>query len=98
YERAANRSGQKILQPARAAYFPHLRQLVGRTSRIRGRSSFLEENQWADVRRSGRNMVVNDMTTHETRNIGAASTVPSGAAQPDYTRPLAIFTTLFFMW
>ena len=38
------------------------------------------------------------MATHETTNIETADPIPPAPANKDYSRPLAIVTTLFFMW
>ena len=43
-------------------------------------------------------MVVKDMTTHDISNIEAVPATSSRPATQGYTRPLAIVTTLFFMW
>src|SRR5260370_40912514 len=38
------------------------------------------------------------MATPEISNAAGAQSIAAVAAMPDYSRPLAIVTTLFFMW
>src|SRR5438445_11018831 len=89
---SANRSRPKVLQPPGAARYPDLCQLVRRNSQIRRRSSVSEQNERTDLRSPGRNVVVTmPMITN-------SEPLPVVTASPSYTRPLAVLTSLFFMW
>jgi len=56
--RAANRRGQEVLQPAGAAAFPDVCQLVGRIPRPGGWNALLEEDERPDLRSPRGDMVV----------------------------------------
>jgi hypothetical protein len=70
--RPADRSGPQVLQPARAAGFRHLRDLVRRAPRLRGRRPLQEQDERAHLRCPGRDMVVALPIGGDTRR--AAST------------------------
>ena len=58
HHRAANRSGQQVFQPAGPARIRYLCELVGRTPRLGRRSAISEQNEWPDLRSTGRDLVV----------------------------------------
>src|SRR5256884_5155594 len=106
HHRTTNRRGQKVLQPAGSAGVSDIRRLVGWPSGFCRWNGVSEEDRWIDVRSSGGDVVVNrgriegkeDMATREISTISTTPPAPRIAAAQDYSRPLAIVTTLFFMW
>src|SRR6266568_8512189 len=100
---SADWGGTKILQPPRAQGIHDIRKLVGWAARICWWNSFPESNQRAYVRSASGNLVVGaeerEMATPEmTANSAKIQTTAPIATVPNYTRPLTIVTTLFFMW
>ena len=65
-----------------------------------GGPAYLKKNGWLDLWGSGRDMVVEkrDMATQETSSIKTTQAMSMEPANKNYSRPLAIVTTLFFMW
>src|SRR5262249_30805991 len=59
-----------------------------------------ESNQRSHLRSAGRNVVVGErrMATRQITNSASISIATAKARAQNYTRPLAIVTTLFFMW
>src|SRR5262249_55977534 len=61
HDRSADRRGTEVLQPPRAARVPHLRHVVGRAPRGRGRHPFPRPDGRLHVRRPGRDLVAKTM-------------------------------------
>src|SRR5262249_232578 len=58
HDRPPDRCGAEVLQPPGPARVRDLRQLVGRAARGRGRHPFSRPDEWLQLRRPGRDLVV----------------------------------------
>src|SRR4030095_7163163 len=102
---SADRRRPPILQPTRTTPLCNLCELVGQSARLCRRWCFSRSNSRLDLRNSGRAVVLTPLrktlmaNREETINrLEPAQRVPLSSATGRYTQPLAIVTTLFFMW
>src|SRR5437879_4858701 len=103
HHRASNWRWPPVLQPPSAPRILDLRELVRWTARISGRDSLPESDGRPYVWSASGNVVVEpevrEMASPEmTTSSSAIQNASPVTIAENYTRPLAIVTTLFFMW